>query len=55
MCPINQNTEKSPEDLRRLAVTQPPVEKPPANTGVKNSPAQLAGTVEYANCISTER
>ena len=33
---IGQNTEKSPGDLRRLAVTQSPVEKPSANPGVKN-------------------
>ena len=32
-----QNTEKSPGDLRRLAVTQTPVKKTPANTDVKNS------------------
>ena len=34
---IDQNTEKSPGDLRRLVVTQTPVEKPSANAGVKNS------------------
>ena len=34
---IGQNTKKSPGDLKRLAVTQTPVEKPPANTVVKNS------------------
>ena len=32
-----QNTEKSPGDLRRLAVTQNSREKPSANTDVKNS------------------
>ena len=34
----SKNTEKSPEDLRRLAVTQTLVKKKktPANTGVKN-------------------
>ena len=32
---INQNPEKSPGDLRRLAVTQTPV-KPSANAGVRN-------------------
>ena len=31
---IGQNTENSPGDLQRLAVTQTPV----ANAGVKNSP-----------------
>ena len=34
---IGQNTEKSPEDLRRLAVTQIPVKDHQANTDVKNS------------------
>ena len=34
---IGQNTEKSPGDLRRLAVTQIPVEKPSANADVENS------------------
>ena len=33
---ISQNTEKSPGDLKRLAVTQTPVKKPSVNTGVKN-------------------
>ena len=33
----SQNTEKSPVDSRWLAVTQPPVEKPSAKTGMKNS------------------
>ena len=32
-----QNTEKSPGDLRRLAVTQTLVKKPSANADVKNS------------------
>ena len=32
-----QNPETSPGDLRRLAVTQTPVEKPSGNTDVKNS------------------
>ena len=32
---ISQNTEKSPGDLRRLAVTQSPVKDPSANTDVK--------------------
>ena len=31
---IGQNTEKSPEDLRRLVVTQTPVKKTSANTSV---------------------
>ena len=31
------NTEKSPGDLRRLAVTQTPLKKPSANADVKNS------------------
>ena len=34
---IGQNTEKSPGDLRRLAVTQTSVKKPSTNAGVKNS------------------
>ena len=34
---ISQNTEKSPGDLRRLAVTQIPMKNPSANAGVKNS------------------
>ena len=34
---IGQNTKKSPGNLRRLAVTRVPVEKPSANAGVKNS------------------
>ena len=34
---IVQNTEKSPGDLRRFAVTQDPSGKPSANAGVKNS------------------
>ena len=34
---IDQNTEKSPGDLRRLGVTQTPVKKPSANAGVNNS------------------
>ena len=34
---IGKNTGKNPGDLRRLAVTQNPVEKPSAHTGVKNS------------------
>ena len=34
---ISQNTEKSPRDLRRLAVTQDSSGKPSANAGVKNS------------------
>ncbi len=33
---IDQNTEKSPGNLRRLAVTQTPVKKPSAKTDVKN-------------------
>ena len=33
----SQNTEKSPRDLRRLAVIQTPVKKPSANADVKNS------------------
>ena len=32
-----QNTEKSPGDLKRLAVTQTPASNPLANAGVKNS------------------
>ena len=32
-----QNTDESPGDLRRLAVTQTPVKKPSANADVKNS------------------
>ena len=32
-----QNSEKSPGDLRRLAVTRTPVKRPSANTDVKNS------------------
>ena len=32
-----QNTEKSPADLRRLAVTQTPVKRLSANADVKNS------------------
>ena len=32
---IDQNTEKSSGDLKRLAVTQPSVKKPPDNAGVK--------------------
>ena len=32
---IGQNTEKSPENLRRLAVTQTPVRSQSANAGVK--------------------
>ena len=31
-----QNTEKSPGDLRRLAVTQTPVKRPSANANEKN-------------------
>ena len=34
---IDQNTEKSPGDLRRLAVTQNSCERKSANTDVKNS------------------
>ena len=34
---ITQNTEKSPDGLRRLAVIQTPVKKHSASTGVKNS------------------
>ena len=34
---IGENTEESPGDLRRHAVAQTPVRKPPANAGVKNS------------------
>ena len=34
---IGQNTEKSPGDLKRLAVTQTLVKKPSANADVKNS------------------
>ena len=33
---ICKNTEKSPEDLQRLAVAQTSVEKPSANADVKN-------------------
>ena len=33
----DRTTEKSPGDLRRLAVTQTPVKKPSANTDMKNS------------------
>ena len=36
MVEIGQNTEKSPGDLRRLAVTQTPVTKPSANADVEN-------------------
>ena len=32
-----QNTEKSPGDLRRVAVDQTPCERPSANIDVKNS------------------
>ena len=32
-----QHAEKSPGDLRRLAVTQTPVKKPSASANVKNS------------------
>ena len=34
---IGQNTKESAGDLRRFAVTQPPVENPTAYTNVKNS------------------
>ena len=34
---MSQNTEKSPEDLRRLAVTQTPVKKTSPNTGIKET------------------
>ena len=34
---IDQNTEKNPGNLRKLAVTLAPFERPTANTGVKNS------------------
>ena len=34
---IGKNTLKNPEELRRLAVTQTPLEKPSANAGVKNN------------------
>ena len=34
---IGQNTEKSPEDLSKLAVTQTSVKKPSAKFGMKNS------------------
>ena len=34
---IGQNTQKSPGGLERLAITQTPVKRPPANAGVKNS------------------
>ena len=34
---IGQISEKSPGDLRRLAVFQTPVKKPSANVGMKNS------------------
>ena len=37
MVEIGQNTEKSPGDVKRLAVIQTPVKKPSANAGVKNS------------------
>ena len=33
---ISQNTEKSPGDLRKFAVTQNSSEKPLVNAGVKN-------------------
>ena len=33
----SQNVEKSPGDLRRLAITQTPMKKPSANADVKNS------------------
>ena len=34
---IDQNTEKSPEDLRWLAVIQTPVKKPSTETDLNNS------------------
>ena len=34
---IGQNTEKSPGDLKRLAVTQTPVKKTSANASGKNT------------------
>ena len=38
---LGQNTEKSPGDLRRLAVFSDCSEKPSANAGVKNLPETI--------------
>ena len=48
---ISQNTEKSPEDVQRLAVTQAPVKRPSATSGGKkfvDLATELKKTVEHA-------
>ena len=49
---INRNTEKSPANLRGLAVTQNPVKKSSANAEIKNSQKSKIVIIHLKLCMS---